>query len=591
MLQPIYTEVSNCRNCHKCIRECPIKAIKVKDNKAVIVTERCIFCAKCIDVCPNGAKKLRNDVKKVEALIESKKRVFVSLSPSSIAEFDKNKEALLVALKKLGFSEISETSIGDSIVSMCIKREMDECDDVFSKISTSCPSVVELIKKYYPNLTESLSNIPSPLQCHSAYLKHLYGDDIAIVYIGPCVSKKLEADYTPGYPDVALTFKELREWFFEKNIDLDAIKKDIDEGKETIPDFVPKKAGIALLSVLSGGTVASLKSKKNGKKLSESSIFISGSEAIKEVFDTYENCGYIETLFCDQGCINGPGCDERRSIAKKKMLTLQSVNKRLEENDDLFVPPESFVDDVINKGYGILNTFNIKGNEKSIWQKFSDAQTKGALKILGKESIEDEYNCGGCGYNTCRDMAEAFLAGMAEPNMCVIKNNAEIHNKLTMLLKTIPVSTAIVNNKFEIVDCNSEFVKNFTNFKIEDDNTNLVVGLSITDFIPYPELFKNQLILKTKTVEDHLSVNDRIFKTTLFTIEENALVGVLLEDITSPTMQRETVIKNAEEVIKHSLSTVQTIASLLGENAAETEIMLNSMIEAFSPQKGESKDE
>lgn len=590
MLQPIYTEIQNCRNCHKCIRECPIKAIKVKDDKAVIVTERCIFCAKCIDVCPNGAKKLRNDVKKAESLIESKKRVFVSLSPSSIAEFDKNKEALLVALKRLGFSDISETSIGDSIASMCIKKEMEENEGILSKVSTSCPSVVELIKKYYPELTDSLSNIPSPLQCHSAYLRHLYGDDIGIVYIGPCVSKKLEADYTPGYPDCALTFKELRNWFFEKNINLDEIQKDIDEGRETVPEIVPKKAGIALLSVLSGGTVASLKNKKGNKKLSESSIFISGSEAIKEVFDTYENCGYIETLFCDQGCINGPGCAERKSIAKKKMLTLQSVNKRLEETDDLFIPPKDFVDEVIQKGYGILNTFNIKGNEKSIWQKFSDAQIKGALKILGKETSEDEYNCGGCGYNTCRDMAEAFLAGMAEPNMCVTKNNEEIHNKLTMLLKTIPVSTAIVNNKLQIVDCNSEFVKNFTNFKVADDNTNLMVGLPINDFVPYADLFKNQLVLKEKTVDDHLNVNNRIFKTTLFTIEENALVGVLLEDITSPTMQRETVIKNAEEVIKHSLSTVQTIASLLGENAAETEIMLNSMIEAFSPQKGETDE-
>lgn len=585
MLQPIYTEIELCRNCHKCIRECPVKAIKVKDNKAVIVTERCIFCAKCIDVCPSSAKRLRNDVKRVQSLIESGKKVYVSLSPSYIAEFDKNKEALLVALKKLGFYAISETSLGDSIVSACVKKEMEKNSDVFSKISTSCPSVVELIKKYYPQLTDELSNIPSPLQCHSAYLRSIYGDDIGIVYIGPCVSKKIEADYTPSYPDFALTFRELNGWLIEENINLEEIQQSIIEGKERVPSFVPKKAGLALLSVLSGGTIASLKNKQEGKHLSESSIFISGSEAIKEVFETYEKCGYIETLFCDQGCINGPGCDEKKSIAKKKMLTLHSVNERLAENEDLFLPPSDFIDEVIAKGYGILNTFNIKGNEKSIWQNFSSSQINGALKILGKESEKDEFDCGGCGYNTCRDMAEAFLAGMAEPNMCVIKNNVDIQNKLTMLLRTIPISTVIVNNKFQIVDCNSDFIKNFTNFNIMGEINNILTGLSVCDFIPYENLFKNQLSLKEKTIEQHLNIKNKIYKATIFMIEENALVGALFEDITSPTMQRETVVKNAEEVIKHSLSTVQTIASLLGENAAETEIMLNSMIDAFSSNK------
>ena len=599
MVEPIYTETSYCRDCYKCVRACPVKAIQVKNSVATIVGDRCTFCGICTLVCPSGAKRIRNDVPRVQEIIKNKgnNKVFVSLSPSYISEFDKNKEALLVALLTLGFDYISETSIGDAIVSLAVRKKMEESGDGYSKISTSCPSVVELIKKYYPDLVNELSTIPSPLQCHAAYLRHICGDSIKVIYIGPCISKKLEADYTNGYPDISLTFKELREWIKRENIDLDEIEVRIQSGDIPLPSFYPKKAGISMLSVLSGGTVASLKGAVKQKPLSENSIFISGGEAIKEVFDTYESCGYLESLFCSLGCINGPGLKEKKSIAKRKMLTLQYVNKRLMDNDDIFIPPEDFTKKVMDEGYGILNT-NIVGNKKSIWKKFSQEQIDEALKHLGKESVKDELNCGGCGYNTCRDMAEAYLAGMAEEEMCVSRMRQEAENKVNVLLKTIPMAVVIVNENLQIVDCNESFYNFFPMLKktdadfskINDKNDILLPSTKSFNFdeiIDLSQGFRDILSNEKTSLSLRIKFKNKIIQATLFEIRKNHLVGAIFDDITSPIAKREFVVNNAKDVIQHSLETVQQIASLLGENAAETEIMLNSLIDVFDSKNGD----
>lgn len=588
-LYPIYTNEANCRDCYKCVRVCPVKAIKVKNSIATIATERCTYCGECVRVCPARAKVIRNDVPYVQNLIKNKgkRKVFASLSPSYISEFDKRKDAVLVALKMLGFDFISETSIGDAIVAECIKERMNKYGGKYSKISTSCPSVVELIKKYYPELEGELSDIPSPLQCHAKYLRSLYGDDIIVVYIGPCISKKLEADHTDGYPNASLTFIEFKDWLLDENINLDEIEVSIQTGDIPLPSFVPKKAGVSMLSVLSGGTVASLKGVKKEKPLSENSIFISGGDSIIEVMDTYEKSGYLESLFCALGCINGPGLSEKRSIAKRKKLTLEYVNNRLMEERDIFVPDEDFVSDVLKKGYGILGEMHEKKRDKSIWKKFSNEQVKEALRILGKEKKEDEYNCGGCGYDTCRDLAEAYLAGMAEDDMCVVRARREAEKKVNMLLKTIPMSVLIVDSSFKIVDYNDSFYRMFSSYKSSTpsesnfDFKDKINILKNADLIEIKDSISQIFDDDKKLITKRIKIKKRVLQCTFFEIQKNRLVGVIFDDITTPSAEKEFVVKNARDVINNSLKTVEQIASLLGENAAETEIALNSLIEAF----------
>ena len=295
MQNPIYTEVTSCRDCYKCVRSCPVKAIQIKDGHAMIIKDRCLYCGRCVHVCPNNAKKIRNDVDRVKLAIQSGRRVICSLAPSYASEFGGREKELLTALKKLGFSAISETAIGATLVTEALDIYASEHDGKCPFIGTACPSAVALVKKYFPAEAAMLAPVPSPLQTHSAYLRHIYNDDFAIVFVGPCVSKKAEADETPGYPDIAITFAELRSWLADEGISLDEI-----EAEDV--DFIPCKAGLSTIYPIEGGQIAS-SSIWSGNAIRSDALAFSGMEQLMSALDVKEVPleYFMELLACEGG--------------------------------------------------------------------------------------------------------------------------------------------------------------------------------------------------------------------------------------------------------------------------------------------------
>ncbi|MGD1820272.1 MAG: [Fe-Fe] hydrogenase large subunit C-terminal domain-containing protein [Pleomorphochaeta sp.] len=582
MIPPIFTELTQCRDCYKCVRACPTKAIQVKEGNAVVIHDRCTYCGICVDVCPANAKKVRKDLARVQMFVKGNRKIFCSIAPSHSSEFVDREAALLIALKKLGFDYISETAIGASLVSAsideCRKRKIDT-----SWISTACPSIVQLVKKYYSTLEKQLAPIPSPLQLHCAYLREKYGSDIGIVFIGPCIAKKWEADEWPGYPNFALTFEELKQWFEEEGINLDFINKQLIANNGDYPEYVPAKAAKTSAYSVEGGMIASFEGGDNF--FQDNSIAISGNLAVKATLDNLVNCEnnqFLELLSCEGGCINGPATNKLVALSNKKAITTGYTRERLVQQD-LFIPPKDFIDKVIDEGYKILKVEKTtKINQHYDREIYTEKQIKKALHELGKIQPADELNCGGCGYSTCRDMAIAYLDGMAEIEMCVTKMRKEAQNKMDVLLRTIPMGVVIVDEKLKIVDCNAKFLELFSEVDYEVDNAALEIikGLSISKFIPFEDVFEEQF-KRVLSKQVRLKVGNLFLKITFFSINKHNMVGALFDDITNPTVRRETVVKKAEAVIQKSLETVQQIASLLGENAADTEITLNSLIEAF----------
>lgn len=576
MPYPVYTETTYCRDCYKCVRSCPVKAIQIKDGSAVIIKERCIFCGKCVDVCPNKAKKIRNDVAKAALLVKTK-RVYCSLAPSFASEFEGQEDELLSALSELGFAGISETSIGASIVSAALDKYAAEHDGACPWISTACPTVVELVKKYYPNEVARLAKVPSPLQTHCAYLREVYGDDIGIVFVGPCIAKKNEADLAPGYPDVALTFDELRAWLSDERVSLEDMR-----GKDA-PSFVPAKAGKASYYPIERGQIITSAIWGKGPFCTDAIALSGNSELLDVLGQVDETTPFLELLACEGGCINGPVASKDKSLAKRKNAVITYSKQSLDKAEDLFVPDEAFVERVLAEGYGILKASQ-PGDESLFKKQFTEEEITNALLELGKTSKEDELNCGGCGYNTCRDMAAAWLSGMAEPEMCVTKMRKEAQSKVDMLLRTIPTAVVIVDENLNIADCNLNFLRIFGDMDeamLDESMLRMVTSLPLERFVPFYEKFRDEFYA-TRRSQYRLHYKDKYLRVTFFLVEKSQLLGAMFEDITSNTVRRETVVKKAEDVIQKSLETVQQIASLLGENAADTEIMLNSLIDAFS---------
>lgn len=571
MHNPIYTELTSCRDCYKCVRGCPVKAIQIRDNRAMVVHDRCTYCGKCVHLCPNNAKKVRNDTERVKLALASGRRVICSLAPSYVAEFPGEEEALVIALKRLGFSGVSETAIGATLVTEALDIYSSEHGGSCPFIGTACPSVVELVRKYFPEKVGKLAPVPSPLQTHSAYLRHIYPGDLTIVFIGPCVAKKLEADQTPGYPDLALTFTELRSWLDSEGIDLSKVKS----GDSSL---IPCKAGIASIYPIEGGQIKS-SCLWGSDPLSPDAVPLSGSSQVLSALEG-EDSAFLELLSCEGGCINGPGAASRSSVAEKKRRTSAWTGRRLQEMD-VFKGDEAFARLLLEKGYSILGPGK---PSRAVRRRHTEEEISSALHTLGKFTKQDELNCGGCGYNTCRDMALALLDGMAEVEMCVTKMRKEAESKVDVLLRNIPMGVVIVDTDLLIADCNAAFLELFTDMAPEVMDQELVSsmeGLPLDSFVPFAERFRDQFYIP-RPGQYRIHYKDKFLRLTFFMVEEDRLLGAMFEDITSPTIRRETVVKRAEDVIQKSLETVQQIASLLGENAAETEIMLNSLIEAFS---------
>ena len=213
-LSPVYTLKNECHDCYKCVRECYVKSIQIKDGSASVLADRCIACGHCVTVCPSNAKRIRYDVDKVKGIFATCKKVVVSLAPSWISVFDYTKQQMITVLKALGFSDVSETALGAQEVSIEVAKLIKESEKGLF-ISSACPVIVDYIRYYKPEYAKYITPVASPALTHAKMLKEQYGEDISVVFIGPCIAKKNESDKNSDLIDVALTFDELNYWIKE----------------------------------------------------------------------------------------------------------------------------------------------------------------------------------------------------------------------------------------------------------------------------------------------------------------------------------------------------------------------------------------
>jgi hypothetical protein len=216
----------------------------------------------------------------------------------------------------------------------------------------------------------------------------------------------------------------------------------------------------------------------------------------------------------------------------------------------------------------------------------TELQIREALRNVGKLSAEDELNCGGCGYDSCREFGAALLNGKAERAMCVTYMRQLASKKANALLQKMPSAVVIVNEAMRIVEFNGAFANLFA-----PEKTAEMEGMALGEVMPFANLFHSVLKTGEDILDRDLRFQKIILNATIFSIEKHCLVGAILQDITKPAVRKEQVIRKAREVIQKQLATTQQIAYLLGENAAEAEITLNSIIESFSPPKPEEPKE
>ncbi len=562
---PVYTAENECQDCSKCVRHCPVKAIKVADGQARIVPEKCVACGTCVRVCPAKAKRVRDDLDEVKQLLRQPKKVFVSLAPSYVSEFpDLPTANMIAALRRLGFAGVSETALGAQEVSAQVIKELSGGDKRLL-LSSACPAAVTYVQKYLPEFAHSIAAVFSPLLAHCTMLRQHYGPDIAVVFIGPCGAKKNEGDRHPELLDAVITFTDLQSWFGEARIDPATLIAGAEDR------FVPESAQEGALYPIEGGMIDTLRIQRGGNGIHYSTV--GGLLGIEHVLGGLQPEKvtlpiFLELLACRGGCINGPCATPGQSGLKQ----WQEVISRAD------VPAEPVLRQPLS---------NIDENICDLAlpaRTYGEQEIRQALRRVGKESRDDELNCGGCGYETCVDFAKAILSGHAESSMCLSFLRVQAQKKANALLHCIPSAIVLADQALKVLDCNRNFAKLFDPELLEAyDICQGLSGASLRRILPFADLFEEVLSSGCSLHREALHVGERIFDLTIFPIEPGQVVGGVISDVTDSELPREMIAQRGQEVIRKNLKTVQEVACLLGENMAETEILLRSLVEGFAP--------
>ena len=562
ILQPVYTETAECQDCYKCLRECAVKAICVQDGHARVIPEACLQCGHCVTICPVKAKRIRGDLERVRLLLKLRKQIYVSLAPSYLAEFPEYTDKQIIAgLKALGFAGVSQTALGAQEVSASAV-ELFSRENGFH-ISSACPVITDLIHKYYPEYSRNITNLYSPMLAHSKILRDHYGSEIGVVFIGPCVAKKNESDRHKDMLDVALTFESLRKWWHAEGINPAELELTSED------EFVPKSAEEGTLYPVDGGMIAGMKSEcsVNNTEYMTFSGLKAVSQALEGLSDqVFDHPVFIEMLACEGGCVNGPGMTNRNGTVTKRCRIIENS-----KYDSQAIPRKPLLD---------LNcTWNVT---PVIEKNFSEEEIRKALELVGKRHKQDELNCGGCGYDSCREFARALLVGRAEKDMCVGYMRKLAHKKVDALISSMPSGVVMVDRNMTVVESNKKFAE-----LLGEDALQIfeacpgLTGASLAKIVPFADLFRNVLDKGLEKFQKNIRYEERILDLTIFTVETKMLVGAVLKDVTEPVVQKEHIVEKAQEVIDKNLETVQKIAFLLGENAAESEVILSSIKNMF----------
>ncbi len=547
---------SNCKNCYKCIRHCPVKSIRFSGNQAHIIDNECILCGHCFVACPQNAKQIVDDTEKVKVMLQGDDPVVVSLAPSFIANYDGvGISSMRKALKKLGFADVEETAIGATIVKTEYERMLRE-DKKNILISSCCHSVNLLIQKYFPSCLPYLADVLSPMLAHCQDIKRRM-PNAKTVFIGPCVAKKDEADHYKGLTDAVMTFEELTNWLNKEGIELE---QETDQTEESLARFFP----------VTGGVLKTMT--QDADKYTY--LALDGVENCIEVLRDVEagrlqNC-FIELNACAGGCVNGPVMEKYRKHPAKDYVSVA----RYAGKKDFDVPQPDVLR--LRKSFSPIELESPMPSETEIMS---------ILRQMGKFRPSQELNCGSCGYNTCREKAIAIYQGKADASMCLpyLKDKAESFSD--SIVRNTPNGLIVLNENLEVQQINAA-ARKIMNIRSASD----VLGEPVVRILD-PMIFMNALESRLGIIEqrEYLAEYKRYVEQTVIHDTESRLLICILRDVTQEEREREKkenisrqTIEVADKVVDKQMRIVQEIASLLGETAAETKIALSKLKESIT---------
>lgn len=613
MEQLVSIDSNKCINCYACVRVCPVKAIEVSGDTGYtsIIPSRCVGCGSCLTICPVGAISYRSSKEKVKSLLKEEDAVIAIVDPTISGEFvditDYRKFVQMI--KSLGFKHVCEVTFGVDMVANEYKKLFEDFKGKYF-ISTACPVIVSMVEKYHPDLINNLAPILSPMSITAKVVRKEYGENSKVVFIGPCVKAKDEAhrQTDDGRVDSVLTFTELRELFDEFNIN---------ESKLEFSEFDAPIGYKGSLFPISNGIIQAVDI--NEDLLSGNVVTAEGKSSVLDVLKAFsENATTISrhfNLFYCKGCLLGPGTSKGGQKYIRHTKVVNYANKRL-KNFDIKTWQKN-----IEKHSVLPLARKFEADDQRIAPPPAERVNE-ILRQIGKENRGKKPGCEACGYANCQDFAEAVATGLAHPDMCLnfsltnrfeyvkalrtaneklertekalkeseksarIEQEAasDAHETITTMLKKLPSALVIADDKLRIIQSNQSFIDLLGDDALEiNEVVPGLVGADLKTLLPYniynffTYVLQNNEEIKNKDIK----YKDNLLNLSVFTIKEGRIIGAVIRDMYAPEVRKEEVIKRITDAVDINLAMVQKIGFLLGEGAAETEHMLNSIIKTY----------
>ena len=608
-----------CDLSYSCVRECPVNAIEVKVNTdyARIIPERCIGCGHCVDVCPQDAISYRDSKQHTKDLLKSEEKTVAIVAPSISGEFDDiaDYRRFVQMIRQLGFDYVNEVTFGADLIAFKYKELFDNFKGKYY-ITSNCPAVVSHVEKYHPGLINNLAPLVSPSIATAQVVRKKYGNQINVVYIGPCIDSKEEAKLYNGNGkiDAVITFVELRELFAEYNIQ---------ESKMEYSDFDPPIGYKGSLFPISNGLfqAAGISEDLMTGTVINGSGKVNSINAINQFEEGINQIKHHFNLFFCEGCLMGPGTSQGGKKYKRRSKVIDYANKRLETFDKKAWEEE--IAQYINMDF----SRSFKADDQRL-DTPSEEKIQEVLKAIGKDNNNSAVGCSACGYPSCRDFAIAVSKGLAKTEMCLsytLRNRneyikalrttneklaqtqkalkdseqkarkekqaaKEASETINAMLQKLPSAVVIIDQNLKVIQSNKTFIDHLGD---EAQSINEVipglVGADLKSLVPHNifTLFSHVLDNQQNIVNRDIYMGDKLLNLSIFNIKKGKIIGAVLRDMYAPEIRKEQVIKRVTEVIDKNLEMVQKIGYLLGEGASETEQMLNSIIEFYQSEKSE----
>jgi len=553
---------ATCKDCYKCVRLCPVKAIRIKNEHASFVAKDCILCGRCTSSCPQRAIKMFSDLEKVKAFLSEDIYTAAIISPAYLGIYDKaSVDALIQGLYQLGFNAVHKTQEGSRMVNNAYKELLRE-NKMDNIITSFCPAINQLVEKYHPDMIPYMAPIVSPMIAQGKFLKESKGSHIKVVSITSCLADSVEATKdarTKGYIDAVISFKDVKAWLLQSDVQLGSIDGYHPDSvySPTIDDAYAARGGTALaIEAISG-------SSQNYRSLVVDSI-----EECVALFDSIrrheiKKC-LIEAASCKGGCIDGPVSGVSRENQFKAQLFVQNILPEIEA--DKFVLENVAID----KEFHSLKTDVKMPSEEDI---------RKILSKIGKDTPNKELNCGACGFTTCREKAIATLQNKSEITLCIPYMYEQARSLSDVILSVTPNMIMLIDEQMRIKDFNNAAEVQFDIAKEDAVKKSISEILGDENFRKVFETKRSIMNLKVEYPQYHLTTIQNI----IYVRQHHIAIGIF-RDITAEEKDVERrykmkmkAVDAAQMVIDKQMLIAQEIAGLLGETTAETKVTLTNL--------------